>query len=185
MEPTDAELVDAYRAGSVTSLEALVERHGRPLMGYIRGMTRDTAEAEDVFQDVWFRVIRKLNGHYRHGFFRAWLTTIAHNLLVDRYRRRRPTVSLDEEPEDGVSLADRLAAPEPGPEKEADLADLADRVARAVQQLPPTQREVFLMRTQQHLSFADIAELLDIPLNTALGRMHYAVTRLRKELTRP
>lgn len=184
--PTDArddsELVRAFLSGEASALEELVARHGRPLLGVIRGMVRDPKEAEDVFQEVWYRAIRRLES-FRNGHFRAWLTTIARNFLIDRHRRKRPSVSLDDAgSEDGLPLVDRLTTASPGPPEEAVAHELGERIAMCVQRLPTAQREVFLMRTQQNLSFAEIARIQCVPLNTALGRMHYAVTQLRKEL---
>jgi len=179
---SDAELVDAYRGGDVEAVGVLVERHGRALLAYLRGSTRDPQAAEEAFQETWLRVLRHLHG-YRNGSFRAWLTTIARNLLIDRSRRRRPEVSLDAQ---GVgetpSLEEQLADGGARPEEDAAANELAERVRELVARLPAAQREVFLMRTQQQLTFAEIAALVGVPLNTALGRMHYAVRRLRRDL---
>lgn len=180
-EKSDAELVGAFVRGETAALDRLVERHGRALLGYLRGMTTDPHEAEDAFQEVWFRAIRRLSS-FRNGSFRAWMTTIARNLLIDRARRRRPTISIDAADEDGRCLADQLPAGGHGPAQHVAGADLAVRVAQHVARLPEPQREVFLMRTQQNMTFAEIAAATGVPLNTALGRMHYAVTRLRKDL---
>ncbi len=181
----DSELVRDFLSGEAGALDELVCRHGRPLLGIIRGMVRDPGEAEEVFQEVWYRAIRRLDS-FRHGHFRAWLTTIARNLLVDRFRRKRPSVSLDDAgSEEGLPLIERLAGTSPGPPEQAAARELGERIAAGVRRLPAKQREVFLMRTQQSLSFAEIAQLQGVPLNTALGRMHYAVTQLRKELTEP
>lgn len=178
----DQELIAACRRGERGAMDLLIERHGRALMGYLRGSAPSLQDAEDVFQETWCRVMRHLKS-YRDGNFRAWLTTIARHLLIDRARRVRPTVSLDAgEEEEGRSLLERLPSSEASPQAALAAADLAARVAGLVARLPPLQREVFLLRTQQELTFAEIAALLGVPLNTALGRMHYAVTRLRRQM---
>ena len=175
---SDLELARALRAGSGEAADQLVERHGRSLMAYLRAKS---PEAADLYQETWLRAIRRIES-FKGGSFRAWLTVIARNCMIDQARRRRPTVSLDACDKLGNSLSDTLR--DAGPTAAARLAGEETRrlIAGRIAALPPDQREIFLLRTQQELSFAEIARLLGIPLNTALGRMHYAVTRLRREL---
>ena len=177
-QPDDLELAKALRKGSQEAADQLVARHGGALMAYLKAKS---PEAEDIYQETWLRAIRRI-GSFKYGSFRAWLTVIARNCMIDQHRRRRPDVSLDARDEAGNSLGDRL--PDTGPTAGARLAgkELQQRIAERVAALPPDQQEVFLLRTQQELRFAEIAKILGIPLNTALGRMHYAVTRLRREL---
>jgi RNA polymerase sigma-70 factor (ECF subfamily) len=184
-ERSDAGLLRAYAGGDVAALDELVGRHGPALLGFLKAMTRDTAVAEDLFQETWMRVIRKPGG-FRDGSFRAWVWRIATNLRIDRLRRQKHGVILD------VALAggDDAVVPEavdpaPGPAELLVSKDQVDAIAACVARLPDSQREVFLLRTQAGLSFAEIAKLLRVPLNTALGRMHYAVLRLRRELQAP
>lgn len=180
-EPSDSDLVAAYRSGDIGALETLVARHGGSLMSYLRGSAGNAEDARDGYQETWRRVIRHIDG-YRSGNFRAWLTTIARHWLIDSARRRRPTASLDAAEAEGATWHRRLAGREPPPSAGLVAEDVLRGVARLVAMLPPEQREVFLMRTQQELSFAEIARILKVPLNTALGRMHYAVTKLRRGL---
>ena len=115
--------------------------------------------------------------------FKAWLWKIARNLLIDFRRKRKPDISLDAvDDEDDHPLVEQLTAKGTGPAKAVELDDMTKRVMRAVTTLPEVQRDVFLMRVQGDLSFSEIAETLDIPLNTALGRMHDAMTKLKKLL---
>ena len=180
-EPSDIELAQAYCRGNMAAMEILVARHERALMGYLRGKSGSLEEAQDAFQETWLRAIRHMRS-FRRGSFRAWLTTIARNLVIDRVRRKKPTVSLDAHGEGQLSWGDKLASSVKPPDADLLAQDAGDRIARGVHALPPEQREVFLLRTQQEMSFAEIASLLNIPVNTALGRMHYAVAKLRKEL---
>jgi RNA polymerase sigma-70 factor (ECF subfamily) len=181
-ELSDADLLRAYGKGDVAALDELVRRHGSALLGFLRAMTRDTDVAEDLFQETWLRVIRKPGG-FSEGSFRAWIWRIARNLVVDRSRRRQEEYSLDATVgEDDASLLDALAEAGPGPSEIVAGRDLESGIAARVARLPDGLREVFLLRTQAGLSFAEIAKLLRVPLNTALGRMHYAVVRLRHEL---
>lgn len=179
--PDDA-LVARYRdAGDVDALDRLVRRHSDTVWRYLRGMFSEAADAQDAFQEVWLRVIRRSDA-YRNQNFRGWLLRIAHNVAIDRYRRQRPGISLDAEAGDGVGLAETLPSRERSPRGELAGRECLDRLAELIRELPETQREVFLMRTVGELSFKEVARALRVPLNTALGRMHYAVTRLREAL---
>ena len=178
----DAALMRAFQDGRAEAMDRLVARHGASLMGYLAAMT-DPEAARDLWQDAWLRVIRNPGG-FREGVFRAWLFTIARNLVIDRHRRRGPDASLDAPIAgmDGLTLADCIPASMRTPADERELDDLRERAASCVRALPPDQREVFLWRVQTEMSFAEIAARLRVPLNTALGRMHYAVAKLRKML---
>lgn len=178
---TDSELLFAFRKGEVTALDVLVARYQGQLHGYLRAMTGNQADADDVFQETWMRVVRN-PGSFRGGSFNAWLWRITRNLLVDRLRRRKPVVSLDDTTAEGTSYAELTPAIGPAPGDEAASAELGRKIASAVARLPPDQRDVFLLRTQAGLSFREIAKLRRVPLNTALGRMHYAIQRLRQDL---
>jgi len=178
---SDADLLFAFRKGDVAALDVLVCRYQGQLHGYLRAMTGSQADADDLFQETWLRVIRN-PGSFRGGAFNAWIWRIARNLLIDRLRRRKPVVSLDDTTAEGTAYADLTPAGGPEPGDDAEAAELGRKIAAAVDRIPPDQRDVFLLRTQAGLSFAEIAKLRRVPLNTALGRMHYAIQRLRKEL---
>jgi RNA polymerase sigma-70 factor (ECF subfamily) len=175
----DTERIARYRAGDARALEELVEEYRRPLFAYLLRMSARRDEADEVFQEVWLRVIRNV-GTYRHKNFFGWLLRIAHNLVIDRCRRRKPEVSLDEQSEtSGRSLVETLPDGGMGPSGRMAAADVGRRIAAAVAALPLEQREVFLMRTETDLPFKEIAAIQGTSINTALGRMHYAVGRLR------
>jgi RNA polymerase sigma-70 factor, ECF subfamily len=181
MDPTDTALLKRYRRGDVEALGVLVERHRRALYGYIIGMCRSRHEADEVFQDVWKRVIEKVE-HYRDRNFRGWLMRIAHNRVIDRARKRKPDVSLDAAGESGGALGDVVADGRPGPRAGLAWAEVRADVARAVAELPPEQREVFLMRAVSEMPFKDIARAQRVSINTALARMQYALAKLRTAL---
>jgi RNA polymerase sigma-70 factor (ECF subfamily) len=181
-ESSDADLLRAFAKGEGGALDRLMARYRQALFYWLLGMTGNRADAEDLFQDVWFRVIRHA-GRFNDVSFKAWLWKIARNLLIDFRRKRKPDISLDAvDDEEDQPLLDQLTAKGAGPAARVELDDMTKRVMRAVTTLPEVQRDVFLMRVQGDLSFSEIAETLNIPLNTALGRMHDAMTKLKNLL---
>src|SRR3989339_457264 len=181
MEVSDRELLTRYRGGQVDALEVLIEKYRRPLFGFIVNMIQGRDEADEVFQEVWLRVIRN-HEKYKHGNFCGWLVRIAHNVIIDRSRKKKPDVSLDEEKGEGLSLGQVIPGNEPGPANRLAGRDLGVRITRAVNSLPPDQKEVFLMRVQADMSFKDISRAQKVSINTALARMQYALGKLRAVL---
>lgn len=178
MDVSDSELLVQYRHGSVQALEQLVERYRRPLFGFILNMMSRREEADDVFQEVWFRVIKSLD-RYRDEKFLSWLFRIARNLMIDRYRKREALVSLEGENPQGVALEDTIPDARCVASAQVALRDVAGRIAAAVASLPAEQKEVFLMRMEGDVSFKDIAGIQRVSINTALARMQYALVKLR------
>ncbi len=178
MDNEDRRMIEQYRRGDVEALSALVEKYRRPLFGFILNMTEGQGDAEDIFQETWFRAIRKLNV-YRQKNLLGWLVRIARNLVIDRYRRTRPGVSLDASREDSSGPLHELVDPAPGPTDRAITSDAMETVRRAIDGLPMEQREVFVMRMQTGLSFKEIAKTQGVSINTALARMQYALAKLR------
>ncbi len=171
-----------YRSGRTESLGRLVEHYRRPLYAFLYKMLEGrAADADEIFQEVWFRVIKNVE-RYEDQSFLSWLFRIAHNLIIDRARRARPMVDLQEGREDGLALEERLPSPKLGPENEVAGRDLGTRISAAIEKLPEEQREVFLMRTEADIPFKEIAKMQKTSINTALARMHYAVLKLREEL---
>jgi len=183
MAVSDEELLEQYVAGRNESLAELVERYRRPLYSFILRMIASPSDADEVFQDVWVRVIRKAVD-YRRDRFRGWVFRIAHNLLIDRARGRKHNVSLDEAASDesDLTLADRIAAPGLAPDAAVEGHDLGRRIRKALDALPKEQREVFLLRTEGDVSFKEIARLQRVSINTALARMQYALEKMRTSL---
>jgi len=181
----DAELMLAYaRRGDVAALSELVRRHERPLMAYLRAAAPSTADAQDAFQEVWFRVIRAATS-YHGGSVGSFLAHVARAVVIDRYRRdgRAVFVSLDAAPEEGESAASaELPAEGPDPAQAFASAATAADVLAATRDLPPGQRDVFLLRAEGGLSFKEIAAELRVPLGTVLVWMRRATARLRKSL---
>lgn len=171
-----------YRRGRVEALGKLVEHYRRPLYAFLYKMLEGrSADADELFQEVWFRVIKNVE-RYEDQSFLSWLFRIAHNLIIDRARRARPTVDWSSGSDDGLALEERMASTKLGPENEVAGRDMGTRILAAVEKLPPEQREVFLMRTEGDIPFKQIAKIQKTSINTALARMHYAVQKLRQEL---
>ena len=183
MEDSDEDLLDRYKSGDVGALAILVERYRRQLFSFILRMAPSAADADEIFQDVWLRVIRKA-GAYRRDCFRGWVYRIAHNLLIDHSRRQKITVDPSVPGDDGQNgtWVDNLPARERSPAAAAQGNEVQARIQLAVSQLSPDQREVFLMRVEGDIPFREIARSQGVSINTALARMHYAVCKLRKLL---
>ncbi len=175
MEASDEQLFSDYRAGDPDGIGELVERYRGPLHTVIQRMVGDRGDAEDVFQETFFRVIKHRERFDETRKFSTWIYAIATNLCRDRLRRRgSDPVSVWENPPD---------APGDGnPETESWGREFQAALAAALEQLTPAQKEVFLLREFGGLSFKQIAEATDTNVNTALGRMRQALSKLRVEL---
>lgn len=163
--------------------ERLVERHGPGLFSFLLHRLGRREEAEDAYAEVVMKAWQAWGGYKEMGRAQAWLFTIAHRRALDRAEAasRRMAAPLDADAE-GLSALDRVASPEPGPEREAEGGYARRRIAAALAELSPEQRDVFLMREYGGLSFAEIASATSCPLSTALGRMRDAVRKLRVRL---
>jgi RNA polymerase sigma-70 factor, ECF subfamily len=182
MDTDDAKLLADYRNGDAEALGCLVEKYKGPLFGFIYKFSEGREDADEVFQEVWVRAIKNMN-RYRQKNLLSWLFRIAHNLMIDRIRRRKPMVSYDTPAaENGTAMSDQIASPLPGPDGESGGRDLGLRIEAAAQKLPAEQREVFWLRMQAGLSFKEIAKIQKCSVNTALARMQYALSKLRNEL---
>ena len=172
----DAQELAAYRRGDTAALGRLVAKYQRPLFAFISRFAANPDEANEWFQETWIRAIRNMN-FFRQKNLPGWLFRIAHNLAIDAARRRKPVESLDAAPP-GAEL------PAPGLAPDAIVAgrDLGQHIAAAVNRLPFAQREVFWLRMDAQLPFREIARLQRCSLKTALGRMQYALARLRAAL---
>lgn len=189
-EPDDVVLMERFRDGDRSALEALVDRHHASLVRYFHRQSRSRETAEDLAQETWLRILRAKN--YRPtARFQTYLFAIARNLWIDRYRSRKaapPTVSADREvgPEgEGARLSSLLPSSEPEPSERASVHEEAGRIREAVAALPEGLRDVFELGEVQGLRYADVGAILDIPVGTVKSRMHAAVHRLRRVLRAP
>lgn len=180
-DTSDRELITRWRKGEAEALALLEQRHRRPLYGYVYNMVRSRLQADDIYQEVWAKALRKMNT-YRQQNFGGWLMRIARNLVIDAARKREADVSLDEKRNGAAAWHESIA--DNGRDAAETLAqrDAAEQIRALIQKLPTEQREVFLMRVEAELPFKDIARIQRVPLNTALARMQYAVRKLRTHL---
>lgn len=177
---SDQELIRQFINGDHTSLEVLVKRHQRKVFSYILLIVKDKHLAEDIFQDTFIKVINTLRaGAYNEeGKFLPWVMRIAHNLIIDFFRKskRMPFVENSED----YDLFETLKIYEETVEDKMIIAQIHNDVQRLVEYLPEEQKEVLKMRHYKDMSFKDIAEQTNVSINTALGRMRYALINLRK-----
>lgn len=181
---TDNELVALYRKGSNAAFNMLVLRYDAPLHTYIRMTVADSVLADDIFQDTFMKVILTLRsgGYSEQGKFKAWIMQIAHNLIIDHFRRVR-VKNVVTAPEDGSyeDILNRLPSEARNAEEELIRQSNHKAVRSWVDKLPNSQREVLEMRYLEDMSFKEIAVQTGVSINTALGRMRYALINLRKQ----
>ena len=178
---TDDQLVSLYVSGQDNAFDVLLERYKNRLYNYILYIVHKEDPADDLFQETIVKAIVTLrNGGYRaDGKFYAWLTRIAHNLLIDHFRDGQAENFMTDEMA-GMSIFDSIQVSDACKESEIVSEQTLDDVRRLIEHLPETQKEVVKMRYYQDLSFKEIADLKGISINTALGRMHYAINNMRK-----
>jgi RNA polymerase sigma-70 factor (ECF subfamily) len=185
-EDSDESLMLRYREGDVRAFEVLVHRHRKALYNFILRFVRDTAQAEDLLQETFLRVIKGADAWEEQAKLTTWVYTIARNLCVDAARRgqHRKAASLDApigDPE-GPALIERIAGAQAGAEAEATSRELGARLKQAIDALPDEQREIFLLREVSDLQFNEIAQIVGTSENTVKSRMRYALEKLREAL---
>ena len=178
---SEKELIRNYLEGNHTSLQTLIERHKNRLYSYIFLMVKDKQLADDVFQDTYVKVINtlKLGNYKEEGKFIQWVMRIAHNLIIDHFRKSKK-IPYVESQNDEFDIFDTISFSDPSIEEQLVLNQIHSDVRRLIQFLPDEQKEVVHLRCYAGLSFKDIAEQTDVSINTALGRMRYALINLRK-----
>lgn len=185
---TDASesLMLRFRSGDVRAFEILLQRHRQSIYEFVlRSVgTYNTAQAEDLTQETFLRVVKQAANYEPRSKFTTWLFTLARNLCIDASRRRkhRKAQSLDAPDEEGHSLLDRTSDGGLAVDRQAVSTELRARLERAIEELPEDQREVFLMRESADLSFKEIADVIGISENTVKSRMRYALEKLRASL---
>jgi RNA polymerase sigma-70 factor (ECF subfamily) len=175
MTVSDEELLKTYLSGDESGFSGLVNRYRGLLFTVILRMVRDHGEAEDIFQETFYRVLRHADRFDFDRKFSTWVYSIAANLCRDRLRRRKSTPV-----EGGIEVSGFSGSDDP--ERDSWRGEVREAVERALTRLPDEQREVFVLREYGEMSFKEIAEATKSNLNTVLGRMRLAVKKLRAEL---
>lgn len=178
---TDEELAIMYVDGDNKAFDLLLSRNQEKLFTYILFVVRDREMANDMFQETFFKVVSRLQqGKYiANGKFSAWLMRIAHNVIMDWYRQQRAQNIVDVPKENDLSNVGSTLL-ESSREGELVNNQVMEDVRRMMSHLPASQREVVFMRFYQQMSFKEIAEATGVSINTALGRMRYAILNLRR-----
>jgi RNA polymerase sigma factor (sigma-70 family) len=183
-EMDDQLLVKAYLNGKQVAFEELLSRHRQRIFSYICMMVKDQEQAEDIFQDTFIRVIQTLQGgrYTDEGKFLPWVMRIAHNLCIDFFRKgkRMPTFDSDQ---DDFDIFDVLRQNDANVEDQLIRLQTEDQLQKLLVHLPKEQKEVVYMRHYAEMSFQEIADQTGVSINTALGRMRYALINLRKLIT--
>lgn len=178
---SDQGLLNSYISGNQSAISQLIERHSRRVKEYIRMMVKDNDVADDIFQETFIKAVRVIDeGRYTdNGKFLSWILRIAHNQVIDYFRSRKQQKQVNET-DAGYNVLGTLRFAEHTIEDEMVSAQISSDVRHLVEMLPDEQREVVMLRYFSGLSFKEIAEQTDVSINTALGRMRYALINLRK-----
>jgi RNA polymerase sigma factor (sigma-70 family) len=177
----DQELVQAYIQGDQSAIESLINKHRSKVYTYILLTIKNQQLAEDLFQETFIKVIQSLRGgKYRdNGRFLSWVIRIAHNLIIDHFRKEKQMNSVSNDDTE-VDLFNSKKLSDDNIEELIINSQIKTEIRILINELPDDQREVVLLRHYGGLSFKEIAEQTDVSINTALGRMRYALINLRK-----
>ncbi|MCD4774018.1 MAG: sigma-70 family RNA polymerase sigma factor [Bacteroidales bacterium] len=178
---SDKELIRKYLDGNQIGLEKLIHRHKNRVFAYILMIVKDKQLADDIFQDTFIKVINTMRaGSYKEeGKFVQWVMRIAHNLIIDYFRKAKRIPVIDNN-SDEFDIFDTIKFQDASVEDKLIKEQIHEDVRNLIEFLPAEQKEVLFMRHYFEMSFKDIAEQTDVSINTALGRMRYALINLRK-----
>ncbi len=177
----DEKLVALYAEGNNNAFDILLNRHKNSLYSYIYYIVRNPEIAEDLFQETFVKVIYTIKqGRYvENGKFKAWITRIAHNLIIDGFRQEKNENTISNG-DAGIDLFNDIRLCEKTIEDQIVVHQVLQDIKRLITFLPDSQREVLVMRYYQNLSFKEIADKTGVSINTALGRMRYAILNMRR-----
>lgn len=180
----DRELISLYIGGNEKAFEVLLLRHKDKIYRFIYLKLRDQVLAEDIFQETFVKIINtlKLGNYNEEGKFLPWAMRIAHNLVIDHFRRANKVklISESSSQKDDYNIFSTLSLSDKNIQETISYDELEKQMVGLIEHLPVSQRDILKMRIFQDMSFKDIADLEDISINTALGRMRYALINLRK-----
>ena len=178
---SDYELIQRFIKGEQSCFEEIIHRHKNKVFAYIGLYIRDQSLAEDIFQDTFLKVIQsvKAGKYYDNGKFLSWVMRIAHNLIIDHFRRLKQMNTMSNDDYESDLFNSRKLA-DANIEENIVRSQIRKDVRKLIGQLPDDQKEVVILRHYAGLSFKEIADLTDVSINTALGRMRYALINMRK-----
>lgn len=178
---SDSKLLELYMSGDKSAISTLIDRHRRRVTDYVAMMVKDRDAADDIFQETIIKVMRVIDeGRYAdNGKFLSWVLRIAHNQVIDHFRHARQKNNISES-DAGFDILGTMKFSDETVEDQLVHEQIRDDLRRIIDRLPDEQREVVLMRYFDNLSFKEIAEESGVSINTALGRMRYALINLRK-----
>lgn len=179
---TDDELVSRYANGENEAFASLLNRHNKRIFSYILFYVKDEDVANDIFQDTFFRAITVIRQHRysANDKFFSFLCRVAHNLIIDYFRARKSENQVGEECLDYANVLQQADLQDANIEDKFVASQILKDVKKLMNELPDSQREIVRMRFYENLSFKEIAELTNISINTALGRMRYAIMNMRR-----
>lgn len=177
----DRELLTAYSSGNGDAVSVLIERHRKRVFDYIRMMVKDPDLADDLFQETFIKVVKSLRErrYEDNGKFLAWVMRIAHNQVIDHFRRQKQQNNVRNE-DAGYDLLNNKKYSDRTVEETMISDQITSDIRKLVEYLPAEQKEIVIMRHYLDMSFKEIAEQTGVSINTALGRMRYALINLRK-----
>jgi RNA polymerase sigma-70 factor, ECF subfamily len=183
-QPTDEQLMLAYRDGDAGAFDALYRRHKGGVYRYMLRQCRDRAVVDELFQDVWMNLIRAREGYTVQARFTTYIYTLAHNRLIDHYRKAggAALVSFDDDDEDTPVINEPVAAPRDEPERHLEVKQQAAQLLRLLDDLPAAQREAFIMQYEGGMTVEEIATAAGVNRETAKSRLRYALSKIRQGL---
>ena len=178
---SDRVLLNNYLLGDRSAISELIERHSKRVRSYIGMMVKDDDVADDIFQETFIKAVRVIDeGRYTdNGKFLSWILRIAHNRVLDHFRREKASKQINES-EAGYDVIGTLRFAEPTTEDDMVHSEMEQTIRDLIELLPEEQQEVVRLRYYSKLSFQEIAEQTEVSINTALGRMRYALINLRR-----
>ena len=178
---SDRVLLNNYLLGDRSAISELIERHSKRVRSYIGMMVKDDDVADDIFQETFIKAVRVIDeGRYTdNGKFLSWILRIAHNRVLDYFRREKASKQINES-EAGYDVIGTLRFAEPTTEDDMVHSEMEQTIRDLIELLPEEQQEVVRLRYYSKLSFQEIAEQTEVSINTALGRMRYALINLRR-----
>ena len=183
MEINDQDLIDDYIDGNINALEPVIDKYKKPLYSFILKMTEGNDDADEIFQEVWFKAIKNIK-KFKGGNLISWLFRITHNLIIDRVRKKWRTISLNQKINNSESLSyeDQVSSNDISIIDEIDAKSIGKKIEQSLDELSLEQKEVFILRMYEKISFKEISKIQNCSINTCLARMQYAISKLKEIL---